>query len=272
MSNKLLTITIPSVVSREKYLNRLLLSLQKQIIDNNLENDIEILIFKDDLTNKLGYKCNELVKNSKGKYVVGIGDDDMVADNYCYEIINVLKTQNVDQVTFNMVYNDINKGNKLKMKFSKNFSYFNFILNKHLKIKFLKYSKKEGEEVYLSNKLIFQTEGKLFKTLLFIIFLKLITRFVKHSECYTWTTMVIKKEIASKIKFTNRDNEEDMEWAIKACEQNLIKTECNLNKDLYYYNYDHEMSIDNDKGEHHIKTKDINHEIKEITLKNIRWL
>ena len=56
--------------------------LQGQIKDKHLEDKVEILFFKDNRENTVGFKRNALLRQSRGRYVNFIDDDDDVHDNY----------------------------------------------------------------------------------------------------------------------------------------------------------------------------------------------
>jgi hypothetical protein len=60
----LLSICIATVPPRENYLNRLLSEIQRQIIEYDLYDKVEILIFKDNFENSVGSKFNRLIEVS----------------------------------------------------------------------------------------------------------------------------------------------------------------------------------------------------------------
>ena len=47
----------------------------------------------------------------------------------------------------------------------------------------------------------------------------------------------IKRDLIKNVKFENITYLEDFKWASKIKELNLLKTECHINKDLYYYDF-----------------------------------
>jgi hypothetical protein len=97
----LLSILIPTVTSREVQLHRLLKSLESQIIENNLEDKIEIIVFRDSMEYSVGHKANKMIEIAKGLFIAGMGDDDYVSDNYCKLICDAIQNNpGVDQVTF----------------------------------------------------------------------------------------------------------------------------------------------------------------------------
>lgn len=64
-----LSITIASVSIRKDMLNNLLAELNKQIEDNNLNNEVEILVDNDDLR-YLGTKRKLMLEQAKGCLLV----------------------------------------------------------------------------------------------------------------------------------------------------------------------------------------------------------
>ena len=101
---KNLSILIPTVPTREKYLNRLLYNLEKQILENNLEDKIEIIIYKDNFEHSLGNKRNRLLELAKGKYSVIVDDDDQVSNNYCKLINEVIENTDDDQIGYDIEF------------------------------------------------------------------------------------------------------------------------------------------------------------------------
>lgn len=82
----ILSICIPSVIGREAGLNRLLAHLQKQVADNGLENEVEIITDVDNKEVSIGAKRDRMYRACKGKYAVQIDDDDWVADDFVKEV------------------------------------------------------------------------------------------------------------------------------------------------------------------------------------------
>lgn len=98
-----LSILICTIEGREIQFSNLFNELNKQISENNLENDIEILYKKDkrgDFT--IGHKRQKLLEESKGKYIIYIDDDDMIHNEYCKIIINVIKNTNADMIGYKL--------------------------------------------------------------------------------------------------------------------------------------------------------------------------
>jgi hypothetical protein len=244
MGEKLLSIGIPSLEVRNKQLNRLLVELEKQIIENGFEDLVEIIVAVDNKEISKGEKFNMMMENATGKYVVGIGDDDIVAPTYIKEIMDVVKTEKYDHITFNMLYKD--KTTTYPMTFSKKHTYLSFYFPFNIKIRIYKYydvTNPEKKELYFKERLLIKNN------FLIILFILIFKKFMRKQSCPTWPTMVIKKEIANKVKYTNIDREEDIEWAINIGKLNLIKEEYNINKDLYFYTknfyyFDREKNIE----------------------------
>lgn len=86
------SILICTLDEREVTFKRLYDKLQKQIIDNDLQHDIEILSFGDNREHSIGFKRNALMVNSCGEYISFIDDDDDVHDDYIMMIYQALKT------------------------------------------------------------------------------------------------------------------------------------------------------------------------------------
>jgi len=91
-----LSILIPSITSRATLLKRLISTLENQRKKNKLEDSVEILTLVDDGKSTVDYmsigeKCNKLLSQAKGEYVVFIGDDDKVASTYVKDLTKVTR-------------------------------------------------------------------------------------------------------------------------------------------------------------------------------------
>jgi hypothetical protein len=86
----ILTITIASVSIRKEMLNSLLNELNRQINENNLQDEVEILVDDDD-DRFLGTKRKLMLSKAKGFFTCAIDDDDWVSENYIYLIVNAIK-------------------------------------------------------------------------------------------------------------------------------------------------------------------------------------
>jgi glycosyltransferase involved in cell wall biosynthesis len=100
---KQISILIPTLPVRIEKYARLIKELNKQIIRENLINQIQILTLTDTKDYLVGKKRNLLISMSLGKYVCFIDDDDMIADDYIKQIYNGTQ-KNVDCVTFSGNY------------------------------------------------------------------------------------------------------------------------------------------------------------------------
>jgi|688.fasta_scaffold341942_1 hypothetical protein len=264
-----LSILIATVPPRKNYLNRLLTSLQNQIVNNNLQDLIEIVIYKDNFEKSLGEKRNFLIENSLGKYVVFIDDDDMVSDDYCKDIFEVIRTKDVDQISITKRW--FEKDKSLPIKISKNFGFYSVIFFKNLHLEESIENKnfilklKIGDNTMLSN--------KNFLSSFFMYFLFFLSKkFVTSCVTYTHPMTPIKKEIVNKIKFSNRPKSQDVEWICKMYKNKLIKSEHIIDKELYYYYFDKNVSIKRDKNNLPKFGDDLDWELREIDKINIKWL
>lgn len=94
----LLSILIPTLPERFKYLNRLQAILQPQI--DKHPNLVEILYHDAGRSYTTGEKRNNLLARAEGDYVVSVDDDDIVASTYVQDIIQSIVTHSPDVVTF----------------------------------------------------------------------------------------------------------------------------------------------------------------------------
>lgn len=100
------SILICTLDEREKPFTHIYNKLQKQIKDNKLEDKVEIVVFRDNRENTVGFKRNSLLKKSRGLYVNFIDDDDDLHDDYVAMIYEKLKNRPDDVslvgiITFN---------------------------------------------------------------------------------------------------------------------------------------------------------------------------
>lgn len=283
-----LSILIATVPPRKKYLNRLLTNLQNQIVENNLQDKIEVIVYEDDFETVIGYKKNKLYESAKGKYVVSIDDDDDVSEDYCSSIINVIKNNDVDQITFTHAYYHNNREKWIPITVSKKNKYYHANFFKLVDFYITRYHKERNAdyELHIKGVPILKTrENNLFKMILLSLFFKIFHKKLIKSTRYSCHTVVLKKEIAQSVKFTDRLKEEDIEWATEIYKQGLIKTEYVIDKVLYYYYYDHDMSIDRGKqgsltieekrkvlNKNLSTIKDIQWDIQSIDKINIKWI
>jgi hypothetical protein len=90
-----LSILIPTLVVREKQLNKLLYHLDNQVQTGGIKEKIEVITFKDNFENKIGFKRNKLIEAASGKFTCFVDDDDILNDRYCNLIVNAIE-QNED--------------------------------------------------------------------------------------------------------------------------------------------------------------------------------
>jgi len=96
-----LSILIPTLVDRSIFFNRIVNQLENQIIDNNLENKIEVVAFLDNFENSIGYKRNKLLEKSTGKFTCFVDDDDILSDEYCKTISDIIdNNENIQHIGF----------------------------------------------------------------------------------------------------------------------------------------------------------------------------
>lgn len=82
-----LSILIPTLDGREKYLDRVM-----GIIDKQKTPEVEVLTFKDDGQRLTGTKRNVLVHQARGQYVSFVDDDDRVAPDYVPLVLRAIQT------------------------------------------------------------------------------------------------------------------------------------------------------------------------------------
>ena len=294
-----LSILIATVPPRKKYLNRLLTNLQKQIVENNLEDRIEIIVYKDNFESVVGYKFNKLIESAKGKYCVLIGDDDVLSDDYCISIIKAIdENPNVDQISHNHRYYHNNTDKFIRIKVSRKYEGESIVFFNFLKCYIQKYydDRNQDWEFRLNahqlisvfkekERTILKAKHNSFKMFIILFIIKLLKKRITLNLRHTCHTTPIKKEIFESVKFTDRPREQDLEWATKVYKQGLIKSECIIDKDLYYYYYNENMSINRGKGKDMSKgeqknkltetfnrTVDFEWSIQPIDKINVKWL
>lgn len=86
-----LSILIPSLTDRKPFLEYLVQKLLKQISENNLEKEIEIVTFVDNRSYTIGYARNVVLRQSMGRYIAFIDDDDDISDSYVRDIYKAIK-------------------------------------------------------------------------------------------------------------------------------------------------------------------------------------
>jgi len=87
-----LSILIVTLETRQEQFEKLLKSLENQITENNLQDEVEILTFSDNFDYPVGLKRNELLQQASGLFVAFIDDDDVVAEDYVQVIVQAIKS------------------------------------------------------------------------------------------------------------------------------------------------------------------------------------
>jgi glycosyltransferase involved in cell wall biosynthesis len=125
---KKLSILIPTLPARIDYYSHLIRNLNNQIISNNLQNEVQILSFCDTKDISVGEKRNFLLRNSNAEYVCFIDDDDRIADNYIFKIIQAIQS-GADVITFcgDYVENGINTAFSISMVHRGNYNEQNML-------------------------------------------------------------------------------------------------------------------------------------------------
>lgn len=82
------SILIPTLESRRASFEIVFQQLQAQIKAANLQDQIEIVVYRDDREIPVGAKRNMLLDLARGEYVSSVDDDDLVSENYITKIYN----------------------------------------------------------------------------------------------------------------------------------------------------------------------------------------
>ena len=96
---KQLSILILTLPTRIDSYSRLIKSLNKQVIENDLISKVQILSLCDTKEISVGEKRNILLNQSSGRYICFIDDDDEISPDYLIKIISSLES-NADVITF----------------------------------------------------------------------------------------------------------------------------------------------------------------------------
>ena len=86
------SILIPTIDERSTLFCTLMQKLLHQINTAGLGNKIEIIFYRDNCQQTVGYKRNSLLKNARGKYTCFVDDDDDVCNDYINLIYAKLAT------------------------------------------------------------------------------------------------------------------------------------------------------------------------------------
>ena len=110
---KIWSILICTLDERVACFEKIYTKLHDQIVANGLEDQIEILFFKDNREASIGFKRNALVEQSCGEYVCFVDDDDDVHNNYiamiyrellkkpdCVSLVGIITTRGEDPKKF----------------------------------------------------------------------------------------------------------------------------------------------------------------------------
>lgn len=83
----LLSICIPTIVTREQQFNKLYSEIERQIKAGGYENKVQLIFECDNKEISIGAKRQLLLNRSEGLYNVQIDDDDWIAEDYIETII-----------------------------------------------------------------------------------------------------------------------------------------------------------------------------------------
>lgn len=96
-----LSILICTLRSRHQLLQALMENLDKQIQSCNAMDQVEVLIFEDNKEHSVGAKRTKLVNDARGAFVVFIDDDDDIADDYVFQILDSINRKpDIDCIGF----------------------------------------------------------------------------------------------------------------------------------------------------------------------------
>ncbi len=181
----ILSILIPTIQSRQKQFQELHKELDRQISEDSLFKEVEVIHFLDNKKYSIGYKRNKLINESKGKFVVFVDDDDGVSDDYVRLIYRAIK----DNLDIDCI------GIKGLITFRKRMP--------RTFVHSLQY-----KEYFSKGKIYFRPPYHL---------------------------NPIKHEIAKKYRFEEINYSEDIDWAMRILNDNVLKKEYFINDVIYYY-------------------------------------
>lgn len=90
-----LTILIPSIPERSESLSYLM----GEIAYQDVNNEVEVIVFMDNMKRTIGRKRTDLLNLAQGKYVCMIDDDDNISDDFVPTILEAIK-ENKDVITY----------------------------------------------------------------------------------------------------------------------------------------------------------------------------
>jgi hypothetical protein len=96
----ILSVLIPSLTWRHEQFENLLRHLYLQVSWLAEKGSVEILYSVDDGSKSIGGKRNGLLDRARGEYLCFIDDDDWVSDNYLQVVLDAIKTDKPDVVTW----------------------------------------------------------------------------------------------------------------------------------------------------------------------------
>lgn len=203
------SILICNLPSRVENLCFLVNKLKKQIEKVGLIENIEILVFIDIGEHATGFKRNVLLKQSCGKYVSFIDDDDDVSDNYVSLIYEKIKCD----------------PDVIALKTLSRYS----ALNKQVECLFvrsIKRKKLSNSGGFIGLKFTLPLDTPILKK---VYLLPIMCSCVNHLN-------PIRRDIALKCLFPDQVLGEDTEYAMRLLKSNLLKSELEVGEILYYYN------------------------------------
>lgn len=86
----ILTIAIPTIVTRQDKFNRLIDRIAAQITYYGYGKEVEVISECDNKEISIGKKRDNLIRKANGDYIVMIDDDDTIANNYILVVVNAL--------------------------------------------------------------------------------------------------------------------------------------------------------------------------------------
>ena len=86
----LLSILIPTLVSRQALFARLHAEIERQVEQAAAHAAVEILSAADDGTESVGAKRNRLLARASGRFTVFIDDDDHISQDYIHRVLRAI--------------------------------------------------------------------------------------------------------------------------------------------------------------------------------------
>lgn len=180
-----LSILIPTIQSRQKQFQKLKKKLDRQIAENSLLEEVEIVCFLDNRNHSIGFKRNKLINSAKGMFVVFVDDDDDVSDDYVLLIYRaIINNPDIDCIGIKGL---ITFRERMPRTFIHSLQY---------------------KEYFSKKKTYFRPPYHL---------------------------NPIKHEIAIKYSFEDINYSEDIDWAMKILNDNVLQKEYFIDKVIYFY-------------------------------------